>query len=79
MSATCMPKENQMHKDGNAANAVRKIRLNRETLRQISTDRLEQAAGGATKPCPGSNVCFTVIATCTICDSQCFTCHNHTC
>lgn len=39
---------------------AKKIRLSRETLRQLSTDHMERVAGGASAPCPTSFVCLTV-------------------
>jgi|HubBroStandDraft_3_1064219.scaffolds.fasta_scaffold08233_2 hypothetical protein len=47
--------------------AGKKVHLNRETLRQLSTDRLEAVAGGAT----GRSLCYTCGS---VCHTNCHTC-----
>jgi hypothetical protein len=41
--------------------ADKKVLLNRETLRQLSTDRLEEVAGGATNV---RTICFSCYSVC---------------
>ena len=53
-----------MHKKG----SDKKFLLNRETLRQLSTDRLEAVAGGATHV---RTICFTCGS---VCATNCHTC-----
>ncbi len=45
----------------------KKILLNRETLHQLSTDRLEAVVGGAT----GRTICYTCGS---VCRTNCHTC-----
>jgi hypothetical protein len=47
--------------------ATKKMLLNRETLRQLSTDRLEAVVGGAT----GRTICYTCGS---VCRTNCHTC-----
>jgi hypothetical protein len=52
-----------MHKKS----ANKKVLLNRETLCQLSTDRLEAVAGGAT----GYSICYTCGS---VCRTNCHSC-----
>lgn len=53
-----------MHKK----HADKKMLLNRETLRQLSTDHLKEVAGGATKV---RTICFSCYS---VCRTNCHTC-----
>ena len=50
------------------------LRLSRETIHRLATERLEQAAGAASRPCPTSLPCPTCFETCTPCPTLVKTC-----